>query len=230
MFPNTFANTPVCCPARAVILTGQYVHRNGMVANDLRLREGQVSVAEVLRDAGYRTGFVGKWHLDGGRRMPGFVPPGPRRQGFEFWAANECSHAHFNTQYFRDTPEPIPISKFEPEAWTDLGIEFLRGARQDGRPFFLTIQMGPPHDPYKAPPEYTRLYDPQKLTMRPNWQERPKTPGPRATSRSTTAWSRPSTTRWGARAHARANWGWRRTPSCCSPPITATCSARRACG
>lgn len=179
VFPHTLANTPVCCPARANILTGQYTHRNGMIANDLRLREDRVSVAEVLRDAGYRTGFVGKWHLDGGRRLPGFVPPGPRRQGFEFWAANECSHAHFDTQYFRDTAEPIPIKKFEPEAWADLGIEFLNGAKAGGRPFFLTIQMGPPHDPYKAPPEYTRLYDPGKLAMRPNWQERPNTPGPR---------------------------------------------------
>ena len=38
---HVFANTPVCCPARSVLLTGQYCHRNGMVANDLRLREGR---------------------------------------------------------------------------------------------------------------------------------------------------------------------------------------------
>jgi len=93
--PNTFANTPVCCPARAVLLTGQYAHRNGMVANDLRLREDGVSFARELAGAGYRTAFVGKWHLDGGQRTPGFVPPGERRQGFEWWAGNQCSHQHF---------------------------------------------------------------------------------------------------------------------------------------
>ena len=125
LFQNTLANTPVCCPARAILMTGQYCHQNGMVANDLRLRESHVTLAKVLRGAGYRTGFIGKWHLDGGKRLPGFVPPGPRRQGFEFWAANECSHRHFETQYFRDSPKPIPIQKFEPEAWTDIGIEFL---------------------------------------------------------------------------------------------------------
>lgn len=179
IFPNTFANTPVCCPARANILTGKYAHRNGMVANDLRLRESETTLAEILRNAGYRTGFVGKWHLDGGPRLPGFVPPGPRRQGFEFWAANECSHAHFNTQYFRDKPQPIPMRGFEAEGWTDLGIEFLRAPRKDPRPFFLTIQMGPPHDPYKAPPEYSKIYDPAKLTMRPNWQNKPGLPGPK---------------------------------------------------
>ena len=177
LFRNTFANSPVCCPARATLLTGKYAHTNGMIANDLRLRESETTVAELLRDAGYRTGFVGKWHLDGGKRLPGYVPPGPRRQGFEFWAANECSHQHFDTQYFRDSDQPVPIEGFEAETWTNLGIEFLRQTQSDDRPFFLTIQMGPPHDPYIAPEEYRSTYDPQALAMRPNWKESPELPG-----------------------------------------------------
>lgn len=175
---NTLANAPVCCPARANILTGSYTHKNGMTANDLRLREDLPGLAKSLRAAGYRTGFIGKWHLDGGPRLPGYVPPGSRRHGYEFWAANECSHTHFKTQYFRDTPEPIPIRKFEVEAWMDIGTEFLRESKKDGRPFYLTIQPGPPHDPYKAPPEYSRLYEPSKLKMRPNWKGGPGIPGP----------------------------------------------------
>ncbi|MGH9720112.1 MAG: sulfatase family protein [Bryobacteraceae bacterium] len=179
LFRNTVANTPVCCPARAVMLTGKYAHRNGMVANDLRLRESEVTIAEVLAREGYRTGFIGKWHLDGGPRLPGFVPPGPRRQGFEFWAANECSHQHFNTHYFRDNAEPIPMKKFEAEGWTDIAIDFLEQSKQDGRPFFLSVAMGPPHDPYGAPEQYMKMYDPAKLTMRPNWKKAaPNVPGP----------------------------------------------------
>lgn len=180
ILPYTYANTPVCCPARANILTGQYAHKNGMTANDLRLRESAVSFAELLQAAGYRTGFIGKWHLDGGPRNPGFVPPGPRRQGFAWWAANECSHAHFNNRYFRETPQAIAFDKFEPEGWTDLAVEFLQGVKKDRSPFFLTIQMGPPHDPYKAPEKYAGLYDPEKLTMRPNWQAKTGLPGPQA--------------------------------------------------
>lgn len=75
-FRHTIANTPVCCPARTFLMTGQYCHQNGMVANDLRLRENSVTIAKLLRASGYRTGFIGKWHLDGGPRMPGFIPPG----------------------------------------------------------------------------------------------------------------------------------------------------------
>jgi arylsulfatase A-like enzyme len=169
LFRNTFANTPVCCPARAIILTGKYAHKNGMVANDLRLRASETTIAELLAAQGYRTGFIGKWHLDGGRRLPGFVPPGPRRQGFQFWAANECEHRHFRPTYFRDADRPITEERFEPEAWTDLAIEFLKQTRSD--PFFLVVAMGPPHDPYGAPGKYMRLYNPAKLTMRPNWAE-----------------------------------------------------------
>jgi arylsulfatase A-like enzyme len=168
LFRQTFANTPVCCPARATLLTGKYPHRHGLVANDLRLRESQMTLAKLLKAEGYRTGFIGKWHLDGGQRDPGFVPPGPRRQGFEFWAACECRHTHFQPVWFRDTPEPVRGTKFEPEALTDLALEFLRADRK--RPFFLVVSMGPPHDPYGAPEKYMRMYDPRKLTMRRNWR------------------------------------------------------------
>jgi arylsulfatase A-like enzyme len=168
LFRHTYANVPVCCPARAVLMTGTYPHRNGMIANDLRLRESEITLAEILAAQGYRTGFIGKWHLDGGPREPGFVPPGPRRQGFDFWAAHECQHRHFEPVYFRDTPEPIRIEKFEPEASCDFAVEFLKSQPKD-RPFFLAVQMGPPHDPYGAPEKYMRLYDPGKLTLPPNW-------------------------------------------------------------
>jgi arylsulfatase A-like enzyme len=177
LFRNSLANSPVCCPARAILMTGQYCHRNGMVANDLRLRESHLTIAEILGQEGYRTGFIGKWHLDGGPRLPGFVPPGPRRQGFEFWAANECAHTHFKTQYFRDSPDPIPVDRFEPEAWTDEALGFLRGSARDRRPFFLCVFMGPPHDPYLAPEHYTKMYDPAKIEMRPNWRPGDRVPG-----------------------------------------------------
>lgn len=179
LFENTLANSPVCSPARAVMLTGKYAHRNGMVANDLRLRESEVTLAELLAAAGYRTGFIGKWHLDGGPRLPGFVPPGPRRQGFQFWAANECSHRHFDNTYFRDDPTPIRTDRFEPEVWTDLALEFLDGGARRRQPFFLMIALGPPHDPYGAPESYMRMYDPDRLTMRANWRAAPGVPGPK---------------------------------------------------
>ena len=165
---NVIANSPVCCPARAVILTGTYASTNGLRANDLRLRQGLPSIAASFANVGYRTGYIGKWHLDGGPRNPGFVPPGPRRHGFQFWAANECSHKPYGNTYFRDTPEPITSDKYEPEPWADEAIRFLSTQKVD-RPFFLVVSTGAPHDPYIAPKRYMDMYDPAKLTMADNW-------------------------------------------------------------
>lgn len=169
LFKNTFANTPVCCPARANILTGTYTNRNGMVANDLRLKEDVVTMADLFSQAGYRTGYVGKWHLDGGPRLPGYIPPGRRRHGFQSWAANECNHNYFYNWYFRDENVPIITEQYEPEGWTERAIEFLYESQD--KPFFLMLALGAPHDPYLAPEKYMNLYDPQKLMMEPNWVE-----------------------------------------------------------
>jgi arylsulfatase A-like enzyme len=169
LFKNTLANTPVCCPARANILTGTYTNRNGMIANDLRLRESVVSLADLYAQAGYKTAFIGKWHLDGGPRLPGFVPPGARRHGFQFWAAHECNHNYFYNWYFRDENVPIIVDKYEPEFWTDLAIEFLCEAQDE--PFFLMLAPGAPHDPYIAPQQYSEMYQPEKLKVPPNWIE-----------------------------------------------------------
>ncbi len=179
LFKHALANSPVCCPARANILTGTYASTNGMIANDLRLQESQTTLGELFRNAGYHTGYIGKWHLDGGPRLPGFIPPGPRRHGFDFWAANECWHNYFYGWYFRDDNVPITTTKYDPEGWTDLAIEFLRDHQVRREPFFLVLAPATPHDPYIAPESYLQVYHPESLTMRPNWIEGTKGGGPK---------------------------------------------------
>ena len=168
LLKNTFANCPVCCPARGTLLTGKYAHHHGVTVNDAPLPDEELSIAEILKEHGYRTGFVGKWHLEGGKRLPGFVAPGPRRQGFDFWAANICSHNYWDMQYFRDSPQPIDMPDYSAKTFTDEAINFLND--DSDQPFLLYVQWGPPHNPYVAPPEYMNMYDPDGLTMRDNWQ------------------------------------------------------------
>jgi len=156
LFTSAYSANPVCSPYRATLNTGRYSHANGVMQNDVQLPLDSASLAKAFKAHGYRTGFVGKWHLHGGPRSPGFVPPGPPRQGYDFWAGNICQHSYFKTRYFRDTPKPLHINGYEPDGFTDLAIEFVK-ANKDG-PFFLCLAWGPPHNPYVAPPEYMRQY------------------------------------------------------------------------
>ena len=175
LFTNAVAATPQCTAFRASLLTGRYGHNTGIISNDLKLPHEEVTLAEILRANGYRTGFIGKWHLNSGRSRPpgtderaGFVAPGPDRQGFDYWAALECSHNYFNTRYFRDTPEPIAITTYEPDVQTDLAIEFVADRRSG--PFCLVMMWGPPHSPYR-PPEKWDIYDPADVPVPPNVPE-----------------------------------------------------------
>jgi arylsulfatase A-like enzyme len=169
-FTNTTANCPVCTPARGILLTGKYPHATGTGVNDVLLPLGEPTIAKALSASGYYTGFVGKWHLEGGKRMPGFVPPGPHRQGFQFWAANICSHDYLHQQYFRDDPAPLKISGYDAPGWTDLAIEFLEKATHPGRPFCLFLEYPTPHNPYLLAPGFETAHDPAKIRLRKNWK------------------------------------------------------------
>ena len=168
-FSHAFANCPVCTPSRAMLLSGCYPLTTGVIANDLPLPEAIPTVGAAFRDAGYRTGYIGKWHLDGVPRDK-WTPPGPRRHGFDDWAAFNCSHNYFRpNKYYRDSPEPVMVDGYEPEVQTDQALEFL--AKRDSRPFCLFLSWGPPHDPYPMVPDrYKAQYDPERLTLRPNVQ------------------------------------------------------------
>ncbi|HUS48053.1 MAG TPA: sulfatase [Phycisphaerae bacterium] len=168
-FTNAVANTPVCSPARASLLTGLHVLTHRLVNNDTPLRTDVRSIAHCLNDAGYACGYIGKWHLDCADRGV-FVPPGGRRQGFDdFWAAANCNHSYFRGYYYlNDDPEPIWMNDYEPQEQTDIAIRYVQDKAGESRPFCLFLSWGPPHCPYReVPKKYLDTYPPEHIELMP---------------------------------------------------------------
>lgn len=166
-FTHAFSTYPVCSPFRAMLMTGNFPMKNGMVMNDHFLRNPTPYFAEVCRDAGYRTGYIGKWHIDGRGRQA--LIPVERRCGFEFWRTLECTHNYTKSQYYRqDEEKPRTWGGYDAIAQTEEACDFIEANSRGDKPFCLFLSWGPPHDPYQAPPEYMQRFDPEKIELRPN--------------------------------------------------------------
>ena len=166
-FTHAISGVPVCCPARASMLTGQRPLTHGVFMNDVPLAPAAASLAKVLKSAGYDTAYLGKWHVDGHGRS-NFIPR-ERRQGFDYWKVLECTHDYTNSAYYADEAKKLKWQGYDAIAQTTDAIAWLRDPARKLRPFILFVAWGPPHDPYQtAPVKYRAMYDPAKLVLRPN--------------------------------------------------------------
>ncbi|MCE6987561.1 sulfatase [Dyadobacter sp. CY323] len=173
VFKNAVSVMPVCSPARASLLTGQYPLTHGVFYNDRPLRNEALTLAEIYKEAGYATGYIGKWHVNGqensekqfsGRNRP---VPKSRRQGFDYWKAREVTHDYNNSFYFDENDVKHDWPGYDVFPQTDSAISFIN--KNKTKPFVLVLSWGPPHDPYAtAPEEYRKLYTPENLKLRPN--------------------------------------------------------------
>jgi arylsulfatase A-like enzyme len=165
-FERLYSCYPQAAPARAALVTGRFPSVCGVPRDGVRLPIDQPSIADQLKRAGYRTGYIGEWLLDGAEE-PGFVPPGPRRHGFDYWAAFNRGHRYFDSIYFRDTPQPVRTTGFEPDYQTGLAIDFIK--QGGSKPFYLFLAWGPPHPPRSsAPDRAAHIYDPREIRLRAN--------------------------------------------------------------
>lgn len=196
VFANAVCNQPLCSPYRSMLLTGRWPYSTGVVTNcnssrpDVYLREHEICISDVLAQAGYAAGYIGKWHLDTAQGVPvapdwrcaiweAYTPPGPRRHSFAFWHAYGCHNNHLHPYYWiGNAPESMKtqVDEYSPLHEARIAADYIRnrgGAQRDpAQPFALFVSMNPPHPPYQAVPErYSALYrerTPGKLLTRAN--------------------------------------------------------------
>lgn len=161
---------PVCSPYRGTLMTGQYPLTHGVFMNDVQLSTQATSIAEVFKAAGYDTGYIGKWHLDG-RGRSSYIPP-ERRQGFDFWHALECTHNYNNSAYYADDDNTKRTwDGYDAIAQTREAQSYIR-THTSAKPFLLFLSWGPPHAPYHtAPSKYKAMFEGKDITLRPNVPE-----------------------------------------------------------
>lgn len=175
-----FYNCSRCCPTRASIMTGMYPHQVNLFRNGRSLSTKHVTVAEALKQAGYRTAMTGKWHLSHTPRLKGKrhmawlnhrLDPGRPFGPIETYPVNRGFDRHYGViwgvvDYFdpfslvdgTDAVKDVPDDYYLTDAITDRSVRYIREMSRSAAPFFLYVAHCAPHWPLHARPEDIEKY------------------------------------------------------------------------
>ncbi len=159
-FFNAFTCQPVCGPGRASLQTGKYAAATGCYRNGIPLSADHRTLAHYFGEAGYATGYIGKWHL---ASQDPVVEE--ERGGYDYWlAANtlEFTSDAYDTGVYDENNQLVKLPGYRVDALTDAAIRYI-DSHKEGQPFYLFLSFLEPHhqnhrDDYPAPDGYAERY------------------------------------------------------------------------
>jgi len=163
-FDACFCTNAICSPSRAAILTGTYNHVNGVTTLDTHFDARQPTFPGMLRDAGYQTALIGKWHLGHG----GIHDP----TGFDYWTVLPDQGEYHDPMFLEAGGRTVVREGYATDLITDLALDWIK-ARDPGRPFLAMIQHKAPHRSWEPAARHATLFDdgeiPEPATLRDDY-------------------------------------------------------------
>lgn len=150
-----YSGHPSCSPTRGSFLTGRHPNRYGTFSPNWSMRPEEISIGHIMKQAGYRTGHFGKWHV-GPVKLGS--PTSPGAMGFDEWLSHD-NFFELDPVLVRNGGAPRKYPGESSEVVIDETIAFIDRAKKSAQPFLAVVWFGSPHEPYMGLPEDLALYD-----------------------------------------------------------------------
>lgn len=150
-----YAAASVCSPTRTSVLTGRSPIRSGVFAPNYSTRPEEITIAQVLQAAGYRTGHFGKWHVGA---VKATSPLNPARLGFDEYLSHD-NFFEMDPPLSRNGAAPEIIKGEGSQVIVAAAMDFIRKVKRAGQPFFVVLWFGSPHSPYSGLAEDVARYE-----------------------------------------------------------------------
>ena len=146
---------PSCSPTRGSVLTGRHPNRYGTFSPNWSIRPKEITIAHILKEAGYTCGHFGKWHVG---PVKSGSPTSPGAMGFDQWLSHD-NFFEMNPILSRNGGPPERLQGEGSEVIIDETIRFIDTARQNKQPFLAVVWFGSPHEPYSGLKQDLAIYD-----------------------------------------------------------------------